>query len=367
MKFLLFSDLHLDRAFAWAPRAAGRRRRQALQQTLRNVVTLATELHVGAVLSGGDLFEHERFSPDTGAFLQALFDELAPTPVLLAPGNHDWFGPASPYHLVEWSPNVHVFRENDFEPVSLADGLTIWGAAHRAPASTANLLDGARVERGGVNLALFHGSEQGFLPYVQEQKQPHAPFRAEQIEQAGFDHAFLGHFHTPKDADRYTYPGNPDPLEFGEQGDRGVVLIEIGQDGAISRERRNVAVTSVHDLTVDIGGCVSVDSVQARVADALPTGGGWIRLTLQGEIDKDCAFHPTDLDVLLESFDASTVRTGGVRIGYDLDELAQELGTVRGEFVSSVRDDPGLTDQEKRRVLITGLRALEGRDDLEIF
>jgi DNA repair exonuclease SbcCD nuclease subunit len=202
---------------------------------------------------------------------------------------------------------------------------------------------------------------------VQEQKQPHAPFRAEQIERAGFDHALLGHFHTPRDADRYTYPGNPDPLEFGEQGERGVVLVEVGQDGTITRERRSVAITAVHDLTVDIGGCESVDSVQARVADALPTGGGWIRLTLRGEIDKDCAFHPADLDVLLERFDASIVRTGGVRIAYDLDELAQEQGTVRGAFVSSVRDDPSMEDEEKRRVLITGLRALEGRDDLEIF
>lgn len=367
MKLLLFSDLHLDRAFAWAPRAAGRRRRQALQQTLKNILALATEFEVDAVLSGGDLFEHDRFSPDTGAFLRSAFAEIAPIRVLLAPGNHDWFGTGSPYHLIEWSPNVRVFTENAFEQVELADGLAVWGAGHRAPANTPNLLDGFRTDRSGVNIALFHGSEQEFLPFVQEEKQPHASFRAEQVEQAGFDHALLGHFHTPKDAERYTYPGNPDPLEFGEQGERGVVLVEIGQDGTITRERRSVAVTSVHDARVDVSGCASVDAVQTRVSQALPPGGGWIRLTLHGEIDKDCAFHPADLDVLLERFDAAVIRTDHVRVGYDLDELAHEQGTVRAEFVSSVRSHPSLSDEEKRRVLITGLRALDGRDDLEIF
>ena len=51
-------------------------------------------------------------------------------------------GPQSLYTVVEWSPNVHVFRESSLRRVELDDGLTLWGAAHLAPANTNNFLDG---------------------------------------------------------------------------------------------------------------------------------------------------------------------------------------------------------------------------------
>ena len=367
MKLLLFSDLHLDRAFVWAPRAAARRRRQGLRQTLKNILDLATQLEVDAVLSGGDLFEQDRFSPDSAAFLRAEFAAIDPLPVFLAPGNHDWFGSGSPYRLIEWSPNVHVFTSNAFEATEIRNGPTIWGAAHRAPANTPNLLDGFHVDRTGVNLALFHGSEQGFFPFVEEGKQPHAPFRAEQIEQAGLAHALLGHFHTPQDAEHYTYPGNPDPLEFGELGERGVVLFELLADGSTIRTRHAVATTSVRDVVVSVEGSESVDALRSRVTEALPAAGGWIRVTLTGEISKDCAFNPNDLDEVFAGFDAYVLRTEDVRIGYDFDALAGEQGTVMAEFVASVQAAANLTDDQRRRTLVTGLRALGGRDDLEVF
>ena len=75
-----------------------------------------------ALFCAGDLYEHDRVTPDTGRFLQATFTELAPCPVYLAPGNHDWYGPDSLYALVEWSPNVHVFRKPQLEPVSVKGG-----------------------------------------------------------------------------------------------------------------------------------------------------------------------------------------------------------------------------------------------------
>ncbi len=105
MRLVLFGDLHLDAPFTWlqADRAIHAQRRQALRETLRNIVELAQAEKADALLCSGDLFEHERTSPDTGAFLKAIFAELHPMPVIIAPGNHDWFGPQSLYcpHSVE--------------------------------------------------------------------------------------------------------------------------------------------------------------------------------------------------------------------------------------------------------------------------
>ena len=59
---------------------------------------------------------------------------------------------------MSYALRIHSWTEARLTPVTLGDGLTLWGAAHRAPANTPNLLDGFRTEGGGVHVALLHGS-----------------------------------------------------------------------------------------------------------------------------------------------------------------------------------------------------------------
>lgn len=367
MRLLLFSDLHLETPFRWAGPDAARDRRRMLREALRRIAQLADELGVDALCCGGDLYEHERFSPDTGEFLRTTFSELAPLPVVIAPGNHDWLGPASLYQQVDWSENVHVFSEDRLTPLSLADGLTLWGAAHRAPASTRNFLDGFRPERGGIHVALFHGSEQRGLAFQEQGKVPHAPFRAEQIPAAGLHHAMLGHFHTPVDGQWHTYPGNPDPLEFGEQGERGAVLVTLAVDGSVSRERHRVTSSIVNDVTVNLDGVTHSGQILERIREALTSCEGFARVTLTGEIDPDVDLRLEDVkpESVAPHLAGVVARIGALSVAYDLGALAEER-TVRGQFVRDVLGATDLTEDRRRRVLVTGLRALDGRGDLEV-
>jgi predicted phosphodiesterase len=178
VKLLLFADLHLDTRFS----SAGPERRQALRDTLGHIVDLARETGADAMLCAGDLYEHDRCSPSTAAFLRSAFD--CSLPVFLAPGNDDWYGPQSVYQQVDWTPNVHVFSSESLTPVELTDGVTLWGSAHVGPGPARDVLDGFTVNRGGVNLALSHGSAPGDVAIT------------------GLDHAFLGHVHTPEPTTR---------------------------------------------------------------------------------------------------------------------------------------------------------------------
>ena len=196
-------------------------------------MALAEEVDADAVLCGGDLYEHERFTPDTEAFLKSAFERINPVRVFIAPGNHDWYGPQSIYRRGDWSPNVTVFDTGRLQSVELDDGITLWGAAHLTPANTPGFVEDFKVDREGVHLALFHGSERGWFSEQAGRKVLHAPFDTEQIEDSGLHHAFLGHYHRPRDDHRFTYPGNPDPLTFGEDGDRGVVIASIQADGTV--------------------------------------------------------------------------------------------------------------------------------------
>lgn len=369
MRIVLFSDLHLDTPFAWAPPEVARRRRQGLRDALERVIAVADEVGADVLLCGGDLYEHERVTPDTAAFLRRTLGD-AGRPVVVAPGNHDWFGPTSVYAQVAWPPNVHVFTEARLRPLELADGLTLWGAAHLAPANTSGFLEHFAVDRGGVHLALFHGSERSSLVFEGDGKRPHAPFDADQVDRAGIQHAFLGHYHRPRDATHHTYPGNPEPLTFGEDGRRGAVVAEVAGDGSVRRERRSVAVTAVHDLHVDVDGCTSLQEVRDLVAERVAGLDGVARLTLGGELAPTVDLRPeTDLalDALpagASGLDALLVRPGRLTVAYEIDAIAAEP-TVRGQFVRDVLE-ADLGDDERRRVLAAGLRALDGRDDLEV-
>lgn len=367
MKLLLFADLHLDTPFRWAPPEVARARRNALREALTRICRLAVDLGVDALCCGGDLYEQDMFTADTAEFLRSRFAELAPLRVFIAPGNHDWLGPASLYRQVTWSSNVRIFDQSQLTPVELADGVTLWGAAHHAPANTPGFLDEFRVDRGGINLALFHGSEQGDLSFQDDGKIPHAPFWEAQIAEAGLDHALLGHFHKPKDADLYTYPGNPDPLTFGEEGDRGAVLLDLAADGSITRKRHRVAVSTVTDVPVDLTGITHSGQVADRVLQAVEGLTGAVRVTLAGEIGPDVDLRLEDVASLpVPGLNALIPRLGQVFPGYDLQQLKNEP-TVQGQFVRDVLDSPELDEDERRRVLVTGLRALAGRgSELEV-
>lgn len=364
MRLLHFSDLHLDTPFTWAGPDVGRTRRLALRRVLANICRLAEQESVDAVLCAGDLYEDTRFTPDTVAFVADTLSQLD-MPVLLAPGNHDWYGPTSLYATASFAGNVHVFRSDVLEPYELAEGFTIWGAAHCAPANTDGFLDHFLVDRAGVNVALFHGSEQGALQWQESGKVPHAPFRAEQIIASGLNHAFVGHFHTPRYAERHTYPGNPEPLSFGEEGERGAVIAEVDEGGFVSLTPHEVSETRWHDIDVRLHDVDHLDQAVAQVQAAIAPLKGVVRATVHGEVGEDVDIRLEDLQALGSHLDAFAPRVGDIWIAYDLEDLAHEQ-TVRGEFIRMVRADSALDEEERRRVTITGLRALAGRSDLEV-
>jgi DNA repair exonuclease SbcCD nuclease subunit len=248
--------------------------------------------------------------------------------------------------------------------LELADGLTLWGAAHCAPAGTEGFLTDFRVNRRGVNVALFHGSERSFLAQQGDKKMPHAPFDAEEIERAGLQHAFVGHYHCPRDGQWHTYPGNPEFLSFGETGIRGPVVVTIHSNGTIERERYRVAAMRVHDIVVDVTGCRDRQGVLDCVEKQIAGLDGIARITLSGEMAVEVDVRINDLKEIHSSLETSIVRLRNLRVAYDFLAIQKEP-TVRGQFVRDVLA-ASLGEVEKQRVLVTGLRALDGRDDLEV-
>lgn len=121
----------------------------------------------------------------------------------------------------------------------------------------------------------------------------------------------------------------------------------------------------MHDVRIDITGCVSSTEVRARIAQHLSGLTGLGRVRLDGELHPDVDLRLDDLRSVRGGLDDVVHEVGDLRTGHDLEALALEQ-TVRGRFVRDVRA-AGLDPEEARRVLETGLRALAGRTDLEVL
>ena len=143
------------------------------------------------------------------------------------------------------------------------------------------------------------------------------------------------------------------------------MLVEVKADGSVERQTIPVASSVVHDVTVDVTGITNANEASQRVAAAVAGLSGTVRATLTGEIGPDVDIQAGDFRPLGGHLDAFVPRLGRLTVAYDFEALKAEP-TVRGQFTRDVLGSD-LDEDAQRRVLITGLRALDGRsDDLEV-
>jgi DNA repair exonuclease SbcCD nuclease subunit len=374
IRLLHLSDLHLDRAFA-AMGCQGdlaRRRRQGLREALIAAGRLAAEQDCVAVTIGGDLYEHERAGIDTGRFLADTFASWQPMRVLIAPGNHDALMPGSLYRRIEWPSNVSVFETSSLEPVELADGVTVWGLAHREPSWQGDPLGGSPATEGsGVHLALFHGAEMGSRP---DGKSIHGPFHAERIHAAGFAAALCGHYHRRRidSALGLLYPGTPEPLGYDDEGARGPVIVEVEGRGTVRFTAQNTNRWAVFTVRCRADECGSVESVIEAVAECCAATGlvdperTMIRVDLIGAVDCSLSLDAFTVELAArERLNLAAVKVRDLTTPLlDLESVLTEEST-RGAFVRAAKaaaadapDDQGLFDDALRY----GLMALSGAE-----
>ncbi len=326
-----------------------------------------------AVTIGGDLYEHERAGVDTGRFLADTFASWQPMRVLIAPGNHDALLPGSLYRRVEWSSNVTVFGTNVLDPVELADGVTVWGLAHREPAWQGDPLAASVATTGsGIHLALFHGAELGSRP---EGKSIHGPFHAERIREAGFAAALCGHYHRRRldQTSGLLYPGTPEPLGFDDQGGRGPVIVEVPERGDVRFIAHDTNRWSAFTVECDVEGCGSEEAViDLATMHCASTGFDdpertMMRVDLVGTIDPSVSLDAFTVEIAVrEQLNLAAVKMRDLTSTFiDLEAALLEEST-RGAFVRAVASAAETADPDEALelddALRYGLMALSGAE-----
>ncbi|MCE2559505.1 MAG: hypothetical protein J4F98_13100, partial [Acidobacteria bacterium] len=143
-------------------------------------------------------------------------------------------------------------------------------------------------------------------------------------------------------------------------------ILEI-ENGRVARRRLDPRPPALHTLSVDLTEVENPGQARDRVRGALSGLAGAARIRLIGEPD-DLHLHEDDFSTgsfeLPDGIEQILVDISGLTPPYDLEQIEQEP-TVRGMFVQRVREDD-LDPETERLVLLAGLRALDGRDDLAV-
>ena len=364
--FLHLGDLHLDSPFAnfSAAQAATRRARQ--YEALERLLSAGVARGAKMVLIAGDCFDTPTPRAEAVARFFGILGAL-PVPVVIAPGNHDyyvkggfWDAPSRPQNVALFTtPTLSAF---DFP----AWGVTVYGYAFVGESADAVDIGHAQNLRAGrINLLLAHAD-------LTSPISPYAPLSGAQLEQSGYLYAALGHIHKPLPVKKYgattvAYSGFFAGRGFDELGAGQARFVEI--EGETVRE---IALKSEADTferrVLDCTGAANAEEIRRAVIrylenECFPPRTA-LRLVLEGDVGIDCRADTAQLSALGTELALFEVQDRTLPL-YDAAYL-EKAPTVQGAFYRALLPRLESRDAEERALageaLRLGLSALAGRE-----
>lgn len=367
LRFLHAGDLHLgSAAAAFSPRVAARRRERQLAALER---LIADALAAGAqlLLFAGDVFD----TPTPDADLAARFFSLLgkqPVPVLITPGNHDFYREGGVWTGDNIPENVYIFSKQMLERIDFAAlNLSVFGYAFTGEAMPAPDFGVAtqHADPDRISILLAHGDLTSPLSR-------YAPISPAQFEASPFAYAALGHIHNPAEPRRFgstlvAYSGFFAGHGFDELGVGGALLVDI-EGTHVGIHQIESTADRFERLSLDLTGAYSGEEVRTRVAAYLAEcdlpDETALRLSLTGTVGLACTPDTVALTALGSRFALFEVSDETLPI---LDAAYLEKDpSMRGAFYRAMLPRLSAADPETRATAAEALRlgfaALSGKE-----
>lgn len=372
IRILHTGDLHLGATFAHSqlPREIGRIRRQELWETFSSIINMVKTENIDILLIAGDLFEYDYCSIADIARIDGKFREIEGVSVFISPGNHDPAVADSLYNTYGWSPNVHIFKGENLQGITVETlGATVWGCGWEGSEMREEILRGFHAPVEHINILLLHcdvvskGYASSYLPVLPEQ-----------LEGCGADYAALGHIHkrgeiisNGKVVGRYC--GSPEPLDFGETGQHGIYVAEVGK-GVSSVKAEHTAKRRFITERIRVESNNTPEDITAAMAASIAESGkdNLYRFQIVGNTDPAVMLDTEYLAGTAEAFHISV--KNNTLPDYDFKGIIEEENSITGKFLSlAMLKIEAETDPDRRKILERavhiGLEALNGRKVFE--
>ena len=371
MKIMHMADLHLDSAFSGFGKDKADARRALLRDCFIDALALAKERGVKLVLIAGDLFDTPFCTANTR---KAIFDAIADfeNPVVIAPGNHDYYNKNGTYADKTLPENAFVFSSDELGRFDFDElGVSVIGYAFTSDRYEENpLASDVPLSSENVNILCAHGDLGAPLS-------KYAPISPNAIARCGFAYAALGHVHNAPSLIKagntlVGYSGFVQGRSFDELGEGGAYIVDVDLNTkSATAERINLSKLTYEIEKVDITACSSDEDVIKAITGVIERGGygekNALRVCLTGAIPSH--YKPDTKRMEAESAFSSLaliqVRDESVA-NLDLEYLERDM-TVKGEVYRRLLPSLNSADENERKTASLALRfALAALDKREI-
>lgn len=354
MKILHTSDLHIGSALtSRLSQDKIRERKGELLSTFERMIEEAVYQRVNLFIIAGDLFDTEKITKSTKDRVLTAIARCPGITFLYLSGNHEKDAlTAGGTTLPE---NLKLFGEDwtyfDYGEVCVAGRSEI----------KADMFQSLDLDYRKTNIVVLHGA-------LAEGRSGGEIIGKRELEGKHVDYLALGHYHSYSehkidDTGIAVYAGTPEGRGFDEVGQKGFVIIE--SDGRYARHTfRPFAKRTLRIIDVDLTGAESRQDVDARVDSALSgiSHLDLVRVRLTGkrmpELFPDLGAITSRWQNAFYHFeikDESSIRINPDDYKYDR--------SLKGEFIRLVSAKSDLSDEEKDKIIRTGLAALMGECD----
>ena len=353
IKILHCADLHMDAPISGRTPEQSALLHRALLDTPGKITRMCEAHSCDLLLIAGDVFDRTPRADSVTALKAAL--ERVGIPVFIAPGNHDFCAPDSPWLTTVWPENVHIFTKPVLESIILPElSCRIYGAGYQSMDCPPLLEDFHAKEDVRFHIGVLHGDPTS-------RSSPYCPVTTEQVRESGLDYLALGHIHkggsfTAGDT-LCAWPGCTMGRGYDEEGIKGVLLVTI--DEHIHTEFLPLDNPRFYDLETEAG----LDPQQA-VSSLLPAAGNddFYRITLTGpspQVDLPA------LQTVLAQFPNLVLRDETVPLT-DLWKALDE-DTLEGAYFRKLHAAlDGLDEQEQQCVLLAARISRQLLDGQEV-
>ncbi len=354
MKILHTSDLHISSPLSSRlPSDKVKERKAELFATFERMAEEAVYRRARLFIISGDLFDSERITRTAAEKALGIMGRYSALDFLYLPGNHEkaaLLGAGVPF-----PKNLHIFGEDwtsfDF------DNVTVTGRSEIAP----NMFDTLSLPLGRTNILVLHGA-------LAEGRTAGENIGLRDLKGKGIDYLALGHYHSYGTAELddgiyAVYSGTPEGRGFDEAGEKGFVLIDTDYKHPhhsfipFAKRRMCIIDADITGLTrrVDIEDRCETACAAARSTDI-------VRLRITGS-------HAPEVLIDAESVAAKLAPRFYYLEARDESRLSIDPETYRldkslkGEFIRLCLSKADLSEDEKEKIIRTGLAALMGEED----
>ena len=226
MKILHTADWHLDSPMTGLGEENARMLRQKMLKLPEKIVNLCLAENCDMLLIAGDLFD----GPYTKQTMTVLYSALCKLhiPVIIAPGNHDFCSPDSPYEKEQWPENVHIFTKSKITSLPFPElDCIIYGAGYEGMDCPGLLKDFHADGQAQWQIGILHGD-------AGNPASPYCPVSRGQLQNSGLQYLAMGHVHKLGSLRAgnciCAWPGCPMGRGFDELGPKGVILVDFSQE-----------------------------------------------------------------------------------------------------------------------------------------